>query len=495
MQSEFRDQEITNVLFVAAEAEPFIKIGGLGDVAGSLPKSILEFSQSNSDNKKLDIRLVLPYHQAIKAKNFEFVKIGVFEITSKKGKLNCDVYFSDKYDVPTYLLDNKFISNDASVYHADPTLDGYKYISFSICVLELSKFLNWQIDILHANDWHTAPAIYALRTRYKNDPFFNKTRSLLTMHNLPYMGWGTQAAMDLFGLNASKSKRLPDWAKHAPLPLGILTADKVVTVSPTYAKEILTPQFGCSLQDFLQSEKNKIIGILNGIDEKTWNPANDPQINTNFDANNISAKYNNKTELQKRFRFKVEEEIPLLTLVSRMDQQKGIDIALNSLKELISFPWQAVILGTGDPVIERLALDLASHYPKRIAVVNEFAAQLAHQFYAGADIFLMPSRYEPCGLSQMISMKYGTVPVAHNTGGLADTIIDFDAEPLHATGFLFSPAEKSAFNTKLIQAMKIFQEKLRWKSLMANGMKSDFSWSKSAEAYIEEYRSLIQKKD
>ena len=485
--------DVLNVLFVSAEAEPFVKIGGLGDVAGSLPKAILALQDTEAQPNKVDIRLVIPYHQAIKDKNIPTKYVGSFEVLSRNDHHTCNISFTGVTGVPIYLLDGEFINPDASVYHADPTLDGFKYIFFSICALELAKFLNWHIDVLHANDWHTAPAIYALRTRYAKDAFFRDTKSLLTMHNLPYMGWGTQSAMRFFGLHPSRSKRLPDWAKHAPLPLGILHADRVVTVSPRYAQEILTPEFSCNLDHFLQSEKQKIVGILNGIDVNIWNPAHDPLIVSNYDSRNLEQKSNNKSDLQKRYKLGHDPDIPLLTVVSRMDQQKGIDIALNGLKELMHIPWHAIILGTGDPILEKLALNLASQYPQRIVVINQFSGDLAHQLYAGADIFLMPSRYEPCGLSQMIAMNYGTVPLANQTGGLSDTIIDFNENQRKSTGFLFSPGEITPFTEKLVQAITVFNNKLLWKHIQVNGMKKNFSWSISAGKYINQYLSLARK--
>ena len=493
MPDQFPGDDVMNVLFVSAEAEPFVKIGGLGDVAGSLPKAILALQNTNGKPGKIDMRLVIPYHQAIKEKSIPNKHLGNFTLTSQKGSHICDVYYTNITGVPTYLLDGEFINPDESVYHADPTLDGFKYVFFSICALELARFLNWRVDVLHANDWHAAPSIYALRTRYARDTFFRNTKSLLTMHNLPYMGLGTQEAMRFFGLHPSHSKRLPEWAMYAPLPLGILHADRVITVSPRYAQEILSPEFSCNLDGFLKSEQQKFVGVLNGIDVSIWNPMNDTLITTNFDADHLELKANDKAVLQKQFNLPLDPHIPLLTLVSRMDQQKGIDIALNGLKELLHIPWQAILLGTGDPLLEESARRLASQHPQRVAVINQFSGDLAHQLYGGADIFLMPSRYEPCGLSQMIAMNYGTVPLAHNTGGLSDTIIDFDENPNEATGFLFSPAEVTSFSEKLVQATKVFNNKVSWKIIQINGMKTNFSWSISAGKYIDQYLSLVRK--
>jgi len=480
----------TNVLFIAAEAEPFIKIGGLGDVAGSLPKSIMELQQDHSGSPKFDIKLVLPLHSLIRTKGFLLTKIGQFDISSRSELLNCDVYFTDKYDLPTYFVEGKYIGGNTPVYHADPVLDGYKYVFFSVCCLELARYLDWPIDILHANDWHTAPAIYALKTRYKNDTFFSRTRSILTMHNLPFMGWGAQKAFTDFSMPPSRSKILPAWAQHTPLPLGLLKADRIVTVSPTYAKEIMTPEFSCDLEGFLKANQKKITGILNGIDTHIWDPSNDNLITSKFDIVTLQNKEKNKNNLTSTYSLNPDLSIPLLTLISRMDQQKGIDIALKGLKKCISLNWQAIILGTGNPDIEIMATDLSYQFPDRIKVIKKFDSQLAHLLYAGADIFLMPSRYEPCGLSQMIAMNYGTVPVARRTGGLADTITDYFENPEEATGFLFQFSEVTSFSSALKKALKVYQNKKKWLSLQKNGMKKNFSWKTSAAAYIDLYSSL-----
>ena len=482
-----------NVLFITAEAEPFVKIGGLGDVAGSLPRAIKELQEDHNNTQKFDIRLVLPFHSLIRQKGLFFTKIGQFNIASQSEQLTCDAYFTDKYAIPTYFLEGKYIGGNTPVYHADPVLDGYKYVYFSVCCLELARYLDWPVDILHANDWHTAPAIYALKTRYKNDDFFSRTKSIITMHNLPFMGWGAQKAFTDFSMPPSRSKLLPAWARHTPLPLGLLKADRVVTVSPTYAKEIMTPEFSCDLEGFLLGNQKKISGILNGIDTTIWDPSNDNLITSKFDFTTLQKKDENKKNLLATYNLNPDLSIPLLTLISRMDQQKGIDIALKGLKKCISHNWQAIILGTGNPDIEKMATDLARQYPERITVVNKFDAKFAHLLYAGADIFLMPSRYEPCGLSQMIAMNYGTVPVARKTGGLADTITDFFENPEEATGFLFQSAEVDAFSRVLKKALKVYKNKKNWINLQKNGMEKDFSWKTSTVAYIDLYEKLSKK--
>jgi len=481
-----------NVLFLAAEAEPFIKVGGLGDVAGALPPAIHHISNHLPKSDRVDIRMVLPYHFAIKQKEFKPELLGEFEIKSLDGLIPCQVYLYDKSGIPVYLLDGDPIDEKSPVYSPDPIYDGYKFVFFSLAALGLADFLNWRVDVLQGNDWHTATAIYALRTlRPSSSNNLSHTKTLHTLHNLPYMGFGVQKALSDYGLPPSDNPSLPEWARHTPLPLGLLYADRIIAVSPHYAEEILTPELGCGLEKFLQTRRAVISGILNGLDTKEWDPETDAHIERNFSKETLSQRCDNKAQLQESFGLLQNKDIPLLTLISRMDPQKGIDIALKGLKYLEDIPWQAIILGTGDPTIEKMARDLESAYPDRVRSVIAFDNKLAHQLYAGADIFMMPSRYEPCGLSQMIAMRYGCIPIARATGGLVNTIKHFSRRVNDGTGFLFTKPYPSIFAKTLKRAIGYFQQPKLWKQIQHNGMIIDFSWEKSARKYIEVYQDLI----
>ena len=481
----------TNVLFLAAEAEPFVKVGGLGDVAGALPDAIHRLSKTFPVSDKVDIRVVLPFHFAIKQRGFKPKLIGEFGVNSLQGQVLCQVYYYDKSGLPIYFLDGEPIDESSPVYSPEPIQDGYKFVFFSLASLGLAKFLDFRVDILQANDWHTATAIYALDTMKNLPKQLRKTKALLSLHNLPFMGFGVQKALDDYGLPPSDNKILPEWARHAPLPLGLLHADKIVTVSPHYAEEILTPEFGCGLEDFLKTRKENILGILNGLDIETWDPGTDQIISQTFSADSLSKRPINKFDLQREYDLVQNEDIPLLTLISRMDPQKGIDIALKGLKYCEDVPWQAILLGTGNPTVEQMAIDLEKTYPDRVRAIIDFDSKLAHRLYAGADIFMMPSRYEPCGLSQMISMRYGCVPIARATGGLADTITHISRNIDGGTGFLFEKPYPSVFANTLKRALRNFQDKERWSQIQINGMKIDFSWEKSAQKYIETYNNMI----
>lgn len=484
-----------NVLFLAAEAEPFIKIGGLGDVAGALPDAIHRIPSDQPGSHKVDIRVVLPYHFAIKQRGFETELLGEFDVHTTKEIVTCQVYHYDKDGLPVYLLDGEPIDEKSPVYSSNPILDGYKFVFFSLAALGLADFLDWRVDILQANDWHTATAIYALQKLDLKSLNLSGTRTLHTLHNLPYMGFGVQQALSDYGLPPTQNTDLPAWARHTPLPLGLLYADRIIAVSPHYAEEILTPEFGCGLDDFLKTRKEKLQGILNGLDTERWDPKSDPKIKQTFSTNSLSLRSINKLALQDQFNLIQDESLPLLTLISRMDPQKGIDIVLKGLSYCEDLPWQVIILGTGDPIVEEMARTLAAQYPDRVRSIIAFDGDLAHQLYAGADIFMMPSRYEPCGLSQMIAMRYGCVPIARATGGLADTIEHVSHKADHGTGFLFDRPYPSVFANTLKRALRFHQRPEIWRKIQINGMRIDFSWEKSAHKYIDVYNELIASKN
>ncbi|MCB2202540.1 glycogen synthase [bacterium] len=480
-----------NVLFMAAEAEPFVKVGGLGDVAGALPGAIHQTSLANADSSQVDIRLVLPYHYAIKQKGFETTYLGEFDVQQVNGKEKCQVYQYDRGEIPVYFLDGLPVDEKSPVYAPTPLQDGYKFVFFSLAALQLAEFLEWRVDILQANDWHTATAIAALNLPRYRTPQLENCCTILTLHNLPFMGFGIQQALEEYGLPPVDDPILPEWAQHAALPMGLYYADRIVAVSPHYAEEVLTPDFGCGLENLLATRQDSLMGILNGVDIETWDPATDPHLLQNYSIETLTDRMKNKTALQHRFQLEERADIPLITLVSRMDPQKGIDIALRGLRLCANEPWQAIILGTGIPAVEAMALELQNEFPDRVRCVIDFDSELAHQLYAGADIFMMPSRYEPCGLSQMIAMRYGCVPVARETGGLADTIHHIGRKVNGGTGFLFKKPYPSAFSRALTRACRLFADPDKWRQIQINGMQTDFSWNRSARKYIDLYKTLM----
>jgi starch synthase len=385
--------------------------------------------------------------------------------------------------MPVYFINGNPLASSASVYASDQAPDREKYAFFSMAALEMLRHINWQPDILHANDWHTALALYALRSR-RNDPEMAGIRTVMTLHNLPYMGGDAAETLDAYGLMPFHDDALPQWARTFPLPLGLWAADAIIPVSPAYAREILTPQFGCGLESFLRSRSNSVTGILNGLDGSCWDPQIDPSIPARFSAENLEARAANKSALQKALGLPESGRVPLLAMVGRMDQQKGLDLAFDALRQMTSRPWQFVVLGSGDPALENLACILQSDFPDRARAAIRFDSALGRLIYAGADIFLMPSRYEPCGLAQMIAMRYGCVPVVHATGGLKDTIEE------SRTGFLFERSESADLVEALNRALGVFSNPAKWQRYQRNGMSTDFSWPRSARQYAIIYRSL-----
>ena len=480
------------VLYLASEADPLIKVGGLGDVAGSLPRALLQLSADQTGGYEVDVRLVLPFHAAIRKKVAAPEFLFEFEVPAKHGPMRASAYQVEVNGVHTYLIAGASIGEGSSIYSLDATVDGPKYFFFSLAALEFVKVLGWQPDILHANDWHTALSVYALSFKRQVDAFFIKTRSVLTIHNLPFMGAGTEAALDDFGLPPSGDARLPWWLRRYPLPLGLQAADRIVAVSPTYAREILTPEFGRGLESFLQARQDSIIGILNGIDQESWDPAKDPQIPVNFDSASLEKRMQNKIALAGEFSLNPDPKIPLVVLISRMDQQKGVDLAVDGLAQSIQERWQAILLGTGEPRLEEACRQLERDHPDRVRAAIRFDGGLSRRMYAGADILLLPSRYEPCGLAQMFAMRYGCVPLARLTGGLQDTIVDAASSEGDGTGFLFKPATSTALAETLLRALAVFADPESWSAIQRRAMRRDFSWQNSSIQYVKLYQQLLE---
>ncbi|MBN2387889.1 MAG: glycogen synthase [Anaerolineales bacterium] len=476
--------ETLTILFLAAEAEPFYKVGGLADVAGSLPVALRGLSPKMTGGMQLDIRLVLPLHCTAQSEPQSLLRTNEFPVYRRGGSIRAQVFERDLNGVPAYFITGQPILNATSIYSADPAADREKYIFFSLAALELSRRMGWRPDIVHANDWHTALALYTLRAR-RGEAFFSRTAGLLTVHNLPYMGGDASDVLAAYGLAPLFEENLPSWARSQPLPMGLWAADAIVPVSETYAREILTPDFGCDLQDFLKQRANSITGIVNGVDVNAWNPLTDRRLAATFDADSLGGRLENKTALQKKMGFPIEARVPLLAMVTRVDQQKGLDLVFEALPKLAEKPWQFLLLGSGAPQLEAAARSLQAKYPERVQAVLRYDANLSRLIYGGADMFLMPSRYEPCGLGQMLAMRYGCVPVVRATGGLKDTVEE------GKTGFLFARADVDEFVEALQRALGVYASQEKWRRFQRNGMKQDFSWTRSARQYATLYRCLV----
>lgn len=468
-----------NVLFLAAEAEPFVKVGGLGDVAGTLPRALRALS---TEELKIDVRLVLPMHTVIKQAGLK--PLGIYSFARGKVEVQVEAFEGALDGMPVYFINGDPIRASGTVYSSNNKLDAEKYAFFSLAALELPRQINWSPNIIHCNDWHTALAAYGNLVKRWEDRK-NRVASLVTVHNLPFLGPDVKEILESYEVPLANTD-LPDWARVLPMPLGLWASDKIVAVSPTYAEEILHEEFGSGLQDFFRNRTDNLCGILNGLDTASFDPQTDPVITSRFSADDLSARRLNKSALQEKLGLPVIDEVPLLGMVSRMDQAKGIDIALKGLRMMRKSNWQLVILGAGDPKLEDAAKKLQELLPERVRVETRYDAALARQIYAGSDIFLMPSRYEPCGISQMIAMRYGSVPLVRAVGGLHDTVTDSE------TGFVFVDKKVKSFNDTLRRALQTYLQRSRWENLQKAGMAQDFSWTRSAQKYVDLYRKLIE---
>jgi starch synthase len=476
------------ILFLAAEAEPYIKIGGLADVASSLPLALRSLPAEATLDVSLDVRLTLPLYHSIHADISTLRLVAEFTVGRSGGILPVQIFETYLNGMPVYFIAGDPISNSASVYSPDPSLDRDKFTFFSLAALEMVRHMDWKPDIVHANDWHTALAAYALTARRVN-PEMSHLRSILTLHNLPYMGGDGTDVLKAYDLVPPGDDLLPGWARTQPLALGLWAADAVVPVSPGYAREILTPNFGCGLDSYLRSRSTSITGILNGLDLDAWDPETDKSLRANFDMEHLSRRAANKAALQIRLGLDEKPRIPILAMIGRMDPQKGVDISFEVLRQMTGQAWQFIILGSGDPQLENTARNLQAEYPERVRAVLGYDEQLSRLIYGGADLFLMPSRYEPCGLAQMIAMRYGCVPVVHATGGLKDTVQE------GKTGFLFQNAERASMQEALQRALVAYVNARQWEQFQRSGMQEDFSWTRSAARYATLYRSLTSEEN
>jgi starch synthase len=487
------------ILFVSSEVDPFAKTGGLADVASALPKTLVELGH--------DVRVVLPRYGTIDANKFglkESPDFGTIEIPVNGSHDAVKIYTIDdttlNNGVAYYFLDNhKYYGRDG-LYVDGRTKSDYadndeRFIFFSRGVLEVVNSLGWKPDIIHCNDWQSGLIPTYLKILYNEHPAFRDVKSVFTIHNVAYQGTFPRETTAKAGLPWSvfTPEGLEFYGQTNFLKAGIVYSDAVTTVSETYAEEICSsPEFGYGMEGILRYRKENLFGILNGIDYNVWNPEIDKLIPANYSLKNLKGKLKNKKTLQEKFGLSVDESIPLLGVISRLADQKGFDLLGAIVERLMSFDLQLVILGTGETKYHELFQHLHDAYPLKTGIYLGFNNELAHLIEAGSDMFLMPSRYEPCGLNQMYSLKYGTVPIVRATGGLQDTIDNFDQTTRKGTGFKFGPYDADEFLKTIRRALDLYGNKRLWKTLMTNGMKKDFSWTASAKKYVNLYKTLVK---
>ena len=474
------------ILFVTSEAHPLIKTGGLADVSGSLPKALLELSQ--------DVRIIMPKYQALRIEGDPHF-LGTLRVDNRHVNI-LETRMPDS-QVLVWLVDFPDFFDRPGNPYADGS--GYpwpdnadRFALFCRIAVEVAMdraHLHWRPDVVHCNDWQSGlvPALLSLEPHRPSNVF--------TVHNLAYQG--------LFTAESSQGLNLPGQLWHPEglefyhmlsfIKGGLVYADRITTVSPTYALEIQTAAYGCGLEGLLGYRKDSLIGILNGIDTEFWDPETDPHIAKHYNQASLPDKRQNKAELQHQFGLPINDKVLLLGLIGRLVEQKGIDLIIDCLPELLAMSVQFVLLGSGDKDYEQRLQNLANVYPDKMAVTQGYNEPLAHLIEAGADVFLMPSRFEPCGLNQMYSQRYGTLPIVRNTGGLADTVVDALPDTIAdhtASGFVFNEANASSLLEAVKRAAILYSNRKAWASIQATAMSKDFSWRQSAEQYLTLYDNL-----
>ncbi len=474
------------VLFATSEANPFIKTGGLGDVMGALPKEL--------SRKGLDVRVILPKYSKIKEEMLDKLKfIKWFMVPVGWREQYCGIYEYEYQGVVYYLIDNEFYFNRTNLYGEGD--DGERFAFFDRAVLESLKQIDWCPDIIHCNDWQTGMIPVLHKLEYCKDNFYKNIKTVTSIHNLLFQGnFSADILPDFFGYDYEpiNNKSLEFYGGMSFMKGAINYSDKIVTVSETYSNEIQTPYFGENLDGLLRERNYALKGIVNGIDYDDFNPETDKFISKNFSTDTLEDKVINKLALQKELGLPVNENLPMIGLVSRLTNQKGCDLIVNIANRLLQKNVQLVILGTGDYNYENHFRGLQDLYPSKVSANIKFDNGLAHRIYAGADMFLMPSLFEPCGLGQLIALRYGCIPIVRETGGLKDTIYPYNKYTKEGNGFSFTNYNHNDLMSVIELALATYDNKDIWKSLMIQAMNSDNSWNKSAEKYKELYEELVE---
>ncbi|MBC7223610.1 MAG: glycogen synthase [Anaerolineae bacterium] len=480
--------EPLNILYLSAEVVPFAKTGGLADVAGSLPKAIRALGH--------DIRVAMPRYGRVDIGKFGLKKVlGPFPVPLDDQTKPAEIYEGRiGKDVPVYFVENRELYDRDGIYMYPD--DAERFIFYCRAALEMCRHLGWKPDIIHCNDWHTAIVPNWLKTIYKDAPFFAGTATVYTIHNLAYQGIFGYRVLEIAGVDEYGFLAHPDIADLNEvvdlMARGIHFADVINTVSETYAQEILTPEYGERLDPLLRDRRHRLFGILNGIDYEVMNPATDPHIAQHYDIHSLDKRVENKKALQREAGLKEDVDVPLVGAISRLTDQKGFDLVAQVMDPMLRYlKVQFVLLGTGEQRYHEMFQDLSQRYPEQVRAFLTFNAPLAQRIYAGSDMFLMPSRFEPCGLGQMIAMRYGSVPVVRETGGLADTVKDFDPRAGTGNGFTFREYEPLALYTALVRAAETYRHADVWRRIQLAGMTADFSWAASARKYVDLYQRAL----
>ncbi len=470
------------VLYATSEAKPFAASGGLADVAGSLPKALRV--------RLVGCRVVLPLYESVPQELREGMTfLTSFSVPVAWRRQYCGVFEAKHNGVIYYLLDNQYYFKRAGLYgHYD---DAERFAFFARAVLEMIKYIDFKPDIIHANDWQAALIPVYQTLFYSGQEGYEAIKTVFTIHNIQYQGkYGMEILEDVFGIPQSARSIVEQDGCVNLMKGAIETADRVTTVSPTYAGEILDPWYSHGLDTILRLREWKLSGILNGIDTDEYNPETDPQLYSHYSADDPSGKAENKRALQERLNLPQEPHVPLIGMVSRLVAHKGLDLVKYVIDELLGDTVQMVILGSGDWVYENFFREVQGRFPDKFRYCAGFVPELAQKIYAGSDIFLMPSKSEPCGLSQMVACRYGAVPVVRETGGLKDSITDCGDG--FGNGFTFKTYNANDMLNAIRRALGAYANENDWPILVDRALRSDFSWGRSANEYMKLYRELLK---
>ncbi|MDD4112716.1 MAG: glycogen synthase GlgA [Herbinix sp.] len=478
---------MTNILLVASEAVPFAKTGGLADVVGSLPSAF--------DRDNYDVRVIMPKYGSI-PKEYTDKMIFITQINVSLGWRNkyCGIFKLEHEGITFYFIDNEFYFSGIQLYsyiHEDIE----KFAFFSSAVLSVLPHIDFRPDILHCNDWQTSLIPVMLNVLYKNHIFYNGIKTIMTIHNLKFQGiWGLGETYDATGLpiECFTPDKMEYYNDSNLLKGGLVYANHITTVSTTYMEEIQTPEYGEGLDGLLRARKNDLTGIINGISYTEYNPSSDDLIYAKYNLKDFSSKKaDNKVALQRQLGLTEDKNTFLIGVVSRLTDQKGFDLISDLMERFCGQDMQLVVLGTGESKHEDMLRHYAELYPDKVSANILFSNDLAHKIYGASDAFLMPSLFEPCGLSQLISMRYGTVPIVRETGGLKDTVIPFNKYSGEGTGFSFTNYNADELWSIICMAKETYKDQTKWNSIARQGMAKDYSWLEAAKQYADLYKTLL----
>ncbi|NWJ98883.1 MAG: glycogen synthase [Chloroflexi bacterium] len=477
------------ILIVAAEVVPFARVGHVAEVVGSLPLALKEAG--------LDVRVAVPRYGQIDPLKSDLKPLANLQalpipMDTQREKVQISEGLIGN-DVPVYFIHNdKYFSREGIYGYPD---DAERFILFCRAVLEMLPILGWQPDLIHCHEWHTAIIPNWLKTIYAEQPFYRNIASVYTIHNLAYQGIFGYRVLEIAGIGEyefSYPEQSDSNRMVSLMSLGIRSADVISTVSPTYAREILTPSLGEHMEGLLNSRSERLFGILNGINTNIFNPATDRYLAANFEADTLDKRRENKLNLQHEAHLPQNPDVPLIGMISRLANQKGFDLLAQIIEPLMQLELQFVLMGTGDPFYHELFRQIAQRYPHKASFYLTFNNPMAQKIYGGSDLFLMPSRFEPCGLGQMIAMRYGSIPIVRETGGLADTVKNVDPRHDVGNGFTFDEYSAMPFYAAIIRALETYKYPQIWRNLMRRDMQADYSWHASATQYIALYRHAQQ---